>query len=128
MNRIVSISLVLLLMFNSINKFGVIVLFKLNQEYISKNLCENRFKKGSTCNGKCYLNKELKEHDHEHGDSKSNKVTVRFMDDYVHNILDFNISPKTVFIPLSWNFYHRQDALSEYSYSIFHPPSYAFLS
>jgi hypothetical protein len=34
--------------------------YSLNKEYIAKNLCENRKKPGSHCNGKCYLAKQLK--------------------------------------------------------------------
>lgn len=34
--------------------------YYLHKDYIAKNLCENRMKPGSRCNGKCYLAKELK--------------------------------------------------------------------
>lgn len=117
--------MIVLLGFSSINKFGVIVIFKLNQEYIVKNLCENRFKKNSTCNGKCYLSKELKKHDHEKGDSRS---TFQFMDEYVDSFLILNISFKPIFIPITWNEYYKQDSLSEFSNSIFQPPAYHFFS
>lgn len=124
----ISILLIGLMAFNSINKFGVFINFKIHQEYISKNICENRFKKSSTCNGKCYLSKELKKCEQESSDSKSKKVSVRFMDDYVHDILFFDIPNNTIFDLMSWNSSCRRDALSEFKESIFHPPTYDFLS
>jgi hypothetical protein len=35
------------------------VSFKINQDYIAKNLCENRAKPKMQCNGKCQLMKKL---------------------------------------------------------------------
>jgi hypothetical protein len=37
--------------------------YEMNKEYIAKNLCENKEKPKSTCNGKCHLAKELKKQD-----------------------------------------------------------------
>jgi hypothetical protein len=45
--------------------------YKINYNYISKELCENKDKPKMNCNGKCYLNKELKKASKE--ESKENK-------------------------------------------------------
>jgi hypothetical protein len=37
--------------------------YEMNKEFIAKNLCENKEKPKSTCNGKCHLAKELKKQD-----------------------------------------------------------------
>lgn len=39
----------------------VVVSFKMNQDYISKNLCVNRFRPQLNCNGNCVLMKKLKQ-------------------------------------------------------------------
>jgi hypothetical protein len=35
--------------------------FKVNQDYIAKNLCVNRFNPSLHCNGKCYFMRKIKE-------------------------------------------------------------------
>jgi hypothetical protein len=44
----------------SLTTIGILIDFKINQDYIAKFLCINREKPMSTCNGKCYLTKQLK--------------------------------------------------------------------
>jgi hypothetical protein len=41
----------------------IIAEFKANQNFIAKNLCENRDKPKMNCCGHCYLKKQLKKHD-----------------------------------------------------------------
>lgn len=38
--------------------------YKVNKDFIAKNLCENRNKPGKHCNGKCYLAKEINKVSH----------------------------------------------------------------
>lgn len=45
----------------SFNKLGVILAFKLNQDYIATALCENKDKPEMHCNGRCVLAKKLKQ-------------------------------------------------------------------
>lgn len=42
------------------SKTGIYLLFQANRAYISSYLCEQRETPSSTCQGKCYLKKELK--------------------------------------------------------------------
>lgn len=60
MRSIISILLVAIFMFQSVSKLLLIANYEINKDYISKNLCENRKKAGSHCNGKCHLAKQLK--------------------------------------------------------------------
>lgn len=41
--------------------YTVLISFELNKRYIAENLCENRAKPELKCNGKCFLQKKLKE-------------------------------------------------------------------
>jgi hypothetical protein len=51
--------------------------FSLNRRYITENLCENRFKNGVGCAGKCYLQKQLAKSNENHP-SSDQKGSVRF--------------------------------------------------
>jgi hypothetical protein len=57
-------TLVILLLFLFILQCGIktiiVTAFFVQRDYISKTLCENRNKPKLHCNGKCYLNKQLK--------------------------------------------------------------------
>lgn len=43
------------------NKMIVVTWFNINQQKLTNLFCENKFKPQSTCEGKCYLTKKLKE-------------------------------------------------------------------
>lgn len=53
--------LILLLMTQTFSKWFVLMSFKLNQDYIAKNICENRYRPQMHCNGNCVLMKKMKQ-------------------------------------------------------------------
>ena len=55
----VTILLILLIGLQTFSKWCLIVEYQVNKEFIAKNLCVNRAKPASCCQGKCYLNKKM---------------------------------------------------------------------
>lgn len=53
--------LILLVMTQVFSSWFVVVSFKLNQDYIAKNVCENRYRPKLNCKGNCVLMKKLRE-------------------------------------------------------------------
>ncbi|WP_461453108.1 hypothetical protein [Mucilaginibacter sp.] len=57
--------------------------FKLNRQYISQNLCINRFKPSLHCNGRCYFMRKIKQAEENEkkqtSRSGSNRVEVSFL-------------------------------------------------
>jgi hypothetical protein len=51
----------LALLLQSAGQMVILINFKINQAYIARVLCENKDKPEMKCNGKCHLNKKLKE-------------------------------------------------------------------
>ena len=47
----------------SAGQMVILINFKINQAYIARVLCENKDKPEMKCNGKCQLNKKLKENE-----------------------------------------------------------------
>ncbi len=72
--------LIILLQF--FGKVSVFVSFKINQKYIASNICEKKDIPQNTCEGNCFLKKELQK-EVEKAKKSSNKYT---------NISDFYIS------------------------------------
>ena len=123
---VLSIFLLVVFLFSSASRFGVILSFKLNQEYIAKKLCENRFKPKSCCEGKCYLTKQLKKHDQE--ESKSQKSNPR-TEEYIKTQLPvFEINSSIWLEKNTFNSLYKQNPLSQFVNSIFHPPTFSLLS
>jgi len=101
-----------------------IVIYYINYDYIVTELCENRDKPEMGCNGKCYL-EALKKRIEPVQNNKPVSTVPFNMNDYPITTLDFYTynSP----LPVDRNKrkapnYSKHFVISEYSYSIFHPP------
>jgi len=53
--------MIIAVMLPSLTKIGILIDFKINQDFIAEVLCINKEKPMSTCNGKCYLSEKLQE-------------------------------------------------------------------
>jgi len=63
LKKAVAIFLLILFLFPTFGKVWIIISFKINQEYIAKNLCVQRNVKNNCCHGCCQLKKRLAEND-----------------------------------------------------------------
>lgn len=61
MKQFLAIIFTLLVLIQPMNKLIIFISFKINQEYIAKNLCVNRDEPITVCYGKCQLTKKIKE-------------------------------------------------------------------
>jgi hypothetical protein len=64
--------LILLLMTQTFSKWAVVFSFRLNQDYIAKNECENRYRPVLQCNGNCVLMKKMKQEQKEEREAPGN--------------------------------------------------------
>lgn len=97
--------------------------FYIQREYISKNLCINRFDAIPVCKGQCYLTKQLKENEKKEQnfpDLKQKEIQLFFQKN-----LSFEF-PKTIFEERSNTINYKDNFLSaKYLFSVFHPPKTA---
>jgi hypothetical protein len=63
LKKAVAIFLLFLFLFPTFGKVWIIISFKINQDYIAKNLCVQRNVKNNCCHGCCQLKKRLAEND-----------------------------------------------------------------
>jgi hypothetical protein len=54
-----TILLILLIALQTFSKWCLILEYQVNRDFISKNLCVNRYRPSCCCHGKCYLNKKM---------------------------------------------------------------------
>jgi hypothetical protein len=103
----------------SLHKTVIHASFSLNQDYIAENLCIEKDIEGSTCNGHCYLKKQL---DQTQESPQSNLVSTP---DHLLNLF-FDDDLSSVAPILHENCMNNAEYLSPHSSSfptnIFHPP------
>ena len=103
------------------SRYLVMLDFELNQDYIAKNLCENRNKPCCHCNGKCYLKKQLNKADKETSNgttSQKNQEDVLFFAEEKNTVnLPFTEAIITNHFPRNYSFAHQNLYVS-----VFHPP------
>lgn len=75
MKKIILTILALIILLQPFSKMWVYVSFKINQNYIAQNLCENRTKPAMRCGGNCLLMRKLKKVDND--DQKQTKQNLK---------------------------------------------------
>lgn len=120
MKRTVSILFLFVILFQSTSKLWIMGAFYLNRDYISKNICINRFDAVPICKGQCYLKKELKENEKQ--EQKFPDLKQKEIQLFCHQNLRFNvkytlIQNKERSVNNNANFYSNN-----YHTSVFHPP------
>ena len=105
-NQFFGILFYLLYLLAMIRPIFPIIEYHANYDYIASVLCENRDKPYLKCNGKCYLEKQLKKTNHDSHDHKSTIPQINFDDypvspinEFTYQLLylkDFNTTSKSL--------------------------------
>lgn len=105
------------------NEIGVLIDFKINQDYIAKVLCINRDNPKLKCNGKCFLAAKLKKLEEQ--EKKQTPITKK---ENQERILYCSTIP-TYFLHLSEVYLHKQKVtyrdefyISSFLSDIYRPP------
>jgi len=104
-----------------------VMVYYANYDYIVTELCENRDKPYMQCNGNCYLEALKKRVEPIENKTPQNTVPLN-MNEYPISTLDFDTY--SVVVPdysnkLKTPNFSKHFVISEYSFSIFHPPKIA---
>ena len=106
----------------SSSKLGIILAFKINQDYIASAFCENKDKPEIHCNGRCVLAKKLKQAEQNEEKQRTEnleKANVLFFCKL--NRLEVNessVDPKTA----DFNAFYLRFKPSSFTNDIFKPP------
>lgn len=121
-NQILGIFFYLLYLLAMVKPLVPIMEYYANYDYIATVLCENRDKPYLECNGKCYLEKQLKKADHNNHEHKSTVPQINF-DDYPISPLDqFSYTFKDFSEVNSNEFSDNKYASQDYYKSLLKPP------
>src|ERR1035438_5166972 len=109
------------LLLQSFSKVGILLNYRLNKDFISKNFCENKNKPALHCNGKCHLAKQLKNVDTE--DSKSRSQGRSLLDSFNLISAQFAYLKIQAFgVDSKFDFIYSNNYSFQPSGSFFHPP------
>lgn len=108
-----------------IARLGWEIWFKVNQEQIIAEKCENKAKPMLHCNGKCYLSKQLEklEQKEQNHNSKTNPFNNNLKFEYIPTPLEINLLFASIESKEKDIFQNNIQAVNEFSACIFHPPS-----
>jgi hypothetical protein len=98
------------------------------KDYIAKNLCINKDKPKSCCQGKCYLKKQI-EKNTESGNTEDKGSTRKVINQEVKEFITSFVSvPKATEINFPYAIYNERIIMSEVVSSIFVPPKQLLFS
>lgn len=110
-------------MFPTFLKMGILIDFKINQDFISEVLCINKEKTAKTCKGSCYLSEQIKRTQEQEDkqiphNNKERLQVVYFQSKTIFNF--FGLSDKS--ITTFGSAYQDGFFASSFITDIFHPP------
>ena len=121
MNRIIAISLSLLILSFAIKDLIIYAHFQLNRAYIEQQFCINKNRPEMNCHGSCFLNKTLKE-----SKDQETKCPVSDKKEKTNTVYLFDISITPSVVTTSTTSVLFQEYQNGYRYlhcsNTFHPP------
>lgn len=116
------VSLISVLLIQSLSTSLILFHFKINQVEIATELCENKTKPEMHCEGKCYLEKQIKADEESHADDQ--QLRVEFLSlIFTFKDLVSEIVPATP-LKVKQEFPYIVSNISNGIKPIFHPPRF----
>lgn len=121
MKLLYSIIISTLLLLPSFGNVVIYLTFKVNQDEIAKTLCIKKEVKNNTCNGKCYLAKQLKKGAEKEKQESSNLKEKQELV-YTQTASNYNFTPIITIEKKRMIFSPYCEKSKSVAVSIFHPP------
>ena len=114
---------IFIMLFQSMDRFGLIAFYELNKEYITEMFCVNKSRPEMGCNGKCFLMQKLNQENEQNDNFPSKVLDVKEMQLFpiqkpgkITPLTDLTIRISLYRIPLKSH---------SFATEIFHPPQSA---
>lgn len=120
MRVFISIILSVSVLFQNLNSFFILANYQINKIGITAKFCENKNNPQLHCNGKCHLNKKLKEEDKKERSpisSIKDKNEIQYISNFENTISCNRFVFTNQYIPF------LTGMINDFSSSVFHPPS-----
>lgn len=114
------------IMLPTISPWGTIVYFRLNQEFITRTLCENREQPLAMCYGKCYLAKILKQQKEQEDKETAQRLqNLPLFQLFAQTETPFTFICKDVLIPQKACFHYQLVLYTSPEFRLLRPPRFS---
>lgn len=128
LKQVATILLALLIFLQPLSKIWIVVSFKINQDTIAKTLCVKKEIKGNTCQGKCYLKKQLDKTDEEEQKKVPTAQKVKYEVLYCHFAKPYDfLKHIDIYLSKLNSAYNNSFYTSSFITDIFHPPKLSLI-
>lgn len=114
--------LILLLLTQTFSTWFVVMAFRLNREYIAKNLCENRYRPQLNCKGNCVLMKKMKKEAEQEKNAPA-AIKIEINSSFLFSGSFESADPPVFNSDISYFTIVRSGRPVDRALAIFHPPS-----
>lgn len=121
-NKVITFMLLITMLMGVFNGTMIYIWFKFNQEYIAAMLCEQRNDPGSSCNGKCHLQKKLAESETTTPESPKAITQTETLSFFLPPARQTQEQKKELLFTTVYSLYVQPFAGTEIPAEIFHPP------
>ena len=116
--------LVILVLTQTFSKWLVVVEYKMNRDFIAKNLCINKVRPKMHCNGKCQMMKKLAEEEKQNTSNNTNNSSKEKVQELLFcTEINKPAIPSLTYVVLSYHEEPPQYRPDSPIASIFHPPA-----
>ena len=120
--RVFAIALLVMMVLNIFRYEIPYIQYDIFKDYIAKNLCVNKDKKDNCCQGKCFLNKQIKL-ENENNAANENNNSKKLLNNEVKEFISSHIIiPKPAEKTLSPKYIIEIFIISKIAFAIFVPP------
>ncbi|HSQ46236.1 MAG TPA: hypothetical protein VLM44_04870 [Lutibacter sp.] len=123
-NQFFGIFFYLLYLLAMVRPLVPIIEYYANYDYIATVLCENRDKPSLECNGKCYLEKQIKKANHDNHDHKSTIPQIDFEKYPVSPLDQFSYTLKNLDENFTHRFFVNKYTSQDFYQSLLKPPQF----
>lgn len=123
-NQFFGIFFYLLYLLAMVRPLVPIIEYYANYDYIATVLCENRDKPSLECNGKCYLEKQIKKANHDNHDHKSTIPQIDFEKYPVSPLDQFSYTLKNFDENFTHSYFVNKYTSQDFYQSLLKPPQF----
>jgi hypothetical protein len=120
MKKSIALFILILFVFQNTSSVWIITTFYINQDYIAKNICINRFDAVPVCKGQCFLDKELKASEKQ--EQKIPNAIYKEIQLFCENQIDFSFPEVIISFQKRVSILQKDNLKSTFIFSIYHPP------
>jgi hypothetical protein len=115
--------LIMLLLTQTFSSWVVVFEYKLNRDFVARNLCINKAKPKMHCHGKCQMMKRLAEEEKQNSPQNTNTIKLKIQELVFNDEMSKLEFPSPTNYKTSYNEYPPILKMNSPASSIFHPPA-----